>query len=110
MSTKKQAQVAKAEIQKRLGDTDASVGLTTDKDGSYIVAVRFKSKPTKKFVTTLTKGLDVSVETEVIDAVMAQPAPKKVAKKAAKKASKKSAKKTPRKPAAKKTSKKSSKK
>lgn len=109
MSTKKQAQVAKAEVQKRLGDTDASVGLTTDKDGNYIVAVRFKSKPTKKFVTKLTKGLDVSVETEVIEAVMAETVIKKVTKKAAKKASKKSAKKTPRKPA-KKTSKKSSKK
>ena len=73
MNTKKQAQTAKTEVQKRLGKTDASVGLTKTNDGSYAVLVSFKSKPTKKLIKELSKGLDVKVETEVVETVAALP-------------------------------------
>lgn len=81
MTSKKQAQAAKKTVQERLGETDASVGLTVDADGSYVVAIRFAKKPTKKLIASLTKGLDVKVETTVVEAVAALPAMKKSPKK-----------------------------
>jgi hypothetical protein len=73
MITKKQAQEAKAEVKKRLGDADASVGFTKNEDGDWAVLVSFKKKPTKKLVSQLAKGLDVKVITEVVEAAMALP-------------------------------------
>jgi hypothetical protein len=72
--TKTQAQAAKKTVQERLGEADASVGLTKTEDGSYAVLVSFKKKPSKKLATSLSKGLDVTVTLEVVETAIALPA------------------------------------
>jgi hypothetical protein len=77
--SKTAASAAKKEVLSRLKDNNstASVGLGKNDNGDYVVVVKFASKPTKKLIAALSKGLTVEVQTEVVETAVALSTPKK---------------------------------
>jgi hypothetical protein len=72
--SKTAASTAKKEVLARLKNdknNDASVGLSKNDNGDYVVIVKFAKKPTKKLIAALSKGLPVSIQVEVVEAAVA---------------------------------------